>query len=85
MILRLSSLALAIATLAAQAQTPRHRPSRQPRCRRSPSPAGPNSAGNRRAALPFSVALRDARLCERQLGELSDADLARWSAACGRP
>ncbi len=41
------------------------------------------SAGNRHGALPFSLALRDGALCERQLGELSHTDLARWSAACG--
>lgn len=40
------------------------------------------SAGNRHGALPFSLALVDGLVCERQIGALSDEDLAAWSAAC---
>jgi outer membrane receptor for ferrienterochelin and colicins len=43
------------------------------------------SAGNRHGALPFSVALHDGRLCARQRGELTEAQLLHWSAACGSP
>ncbi len=43
------------------------------------------SAGNRHGALPFSVALHDGRLCARQRGELTEAHLLHWSAACGPP
>jgi len=40
------------------------------------------SAGNRSGGLPFTVALRDARICERQSGELSAADLQRITSTC---
>ena len=43
------------------------------------------SAGNRQEALPFSVGLRSGTLCRTQLGELHDADMTRWSAACTTP
>lgn len=40
------------------------------------------AAGNRIGALPFTVATRKARLCDRQLGALSSADLRRIADAC---
>ena len=43
------------------------------------------SAGNPQGALPFSVGLREGKMCRTQLGELHEADLARWSAPCTAP
>jgi thiol-disulfide isomerase/thioredoxin len=43
------------------------------------------SAGNRQGALPFSVGLHEGKICRTLLGELHEADLARWSAACATP
>jgi thiol-disulfide isomerase/thioredoxin len=40
------------------------------------------SAGNRGGGLPFTVSLRDARICHRHLGELGSAELATLVAAC---
>lgn len=40
------------------------------------------AAGNRSGALPFTVAAGAARICGRQLGEMSAADLARIASAC---
>lgn len=40
------------------------------------------SAGNRQGGLPFTVGLRNARLCDGQLGELAPADLGRIAARC---
>lgn len=40
------------------------------------------SAGNRAGVLPFTVALRDARICRRHLGELNEAVLSAFSADC---
>jgi thiol-disulfide isomerase/thioredoxin len=42
------------------------------------------SAGNRNGGLPFTVALRDSRVCDGQLGELSASDLLRMIATCGK-
>lgn len=42
------------------------------------------AAGNRGAALPFTVATRLARICEGQLGALSSADLRRIAGACAK-
>ena len=39
-------------------------------------------AGNRSGALPFSVALRDGRICQAHSGELTDADLQTLLTAC---
>lgn len=39
-------------------------------------------AGNRSGGLPFSVALRDGRICAAQAGELHEPDLLRVSAGC---
>ena len=40
------------------------------------------SAGNKSGALPFTVALHDAQVCEGQLGELDSKDLQRIEAVC---
>ena len=40
------------------------------------------SAGNRSGGLPFTVALQDARICHRHLGELGEAELAAIASAC---
>lgn len=40
------------------------------------------SAGNRSGGLPFTVGLRQGRLCDGQLGELAESDLARLAARC---
>lgn len=40
------------------------------------------AAGNRGGALPFTVAVIGARICDGQLGALSVADLQRLDAAC---
>jgi len=40
------------------------------------------SAGNRSGGLPFTVALRDTRICAGQSGELSMPDLQRITSAC---
>ncbi len=40
------------------------------------------SAGNRGGGLPFTVALHDARICHRHLGEVGDAALASFTSAC---
>jgi outer membrane receptor for ferrienterochelin and colicins len=40
------------------------------------------SAGNRGGGLPFTVSLRDARICHRHLGELGNVELAALVAAC---
>ena len=40
------------------------------------------SAGNTAGVLPFTVGLRQGRLCDGQFGEAADADLARLAARC---
>lgn len=40
------------------------------------------SAGNRSGGLPFTVAFRSARVCDRQAGALKAADLQRMTLAC---
>jgi outer membrane receptor for ferrienterochelin and colicins len=40
------------------------------------------SAGNRSGGLPFTVALRSARICETQTGAVEAADLQRMAQAC---
>lgn len=40
------------------------------------------AAGNRRGALPFTVATRIGRICGEQLGALSGADLKRIASGC---
>lgn len=40
------------------------------------------SAGNRSGGLPLTVALRQGRLCDGKLGELTDPDLAQIAARC---
>lgn len=51
--------------------------------------AGPNvvplmrRAGNRSGGLPFTLVLRDGRICQVHEGELSDAALANLLASCG--
>lgn len=40
------------------------------------------AAGNRGGALPFTVAVRTARICGGQLGALSPANLQRVAAGC---
>ena len=39
-------------------------------------------AGNRSGGLPFTVALRDGRICRTHEGELSDTELERLHSAC---
>ena len=43
------------------------------------------TAGNRQAALPFSVALRGGAVCHTQLGEVSAAQLDTLKSECGAP
>jgi thiol-disulfide isomerase/thioredoxin len=40
------------------------------------------SAGNRSGGLPFTVALQDARICHRHIGEVGEAELAAITSAC---
>lgn len=40
------------------------------------------SAGNNRGSLPFTVFLRDGRICDRHLGALSERDLDLSAARC---
>lgn len=42
-------------------------------------------AGNRHGALPFSVGLREGRICRTQLGEIHESDLTHWTADCETP
>ena len=41
------------------------------------------AAGNRQAALPFTVSLRGGSVCRTELGEVSEARLAAIVAECG--
>jgi outer membrane receptor for ferrienterochelin and colicins len=43
------------------------------------------SAGNRSGGLPFTVALRSARICDAQTGAVEPADLQRMAQACTQP
>lgn len=40
------------------------------------------SAGNRGGGLPFTVAMHNARICHRHLGEVGEAELASFTSAC---
>jgi thiol-disulfide isomerase/thioredoxin len=40
------------------------------------------SAGNRGGGLPFTVALQDARVCHRHVGEVRETELAAITSAC---